>query len=57
MNRRGLGYQTLIQPILDRHSVSCHGQHDPKGGLDLSGTPVPGSEDTYLFPADRGLRW
>jgi hypothetical protein len=50
-----LDYQTLIQPILDRHCVNCHGQRDPKGGLDLSGTPVPGSEDTYLFPADRGF--
>jgi hypothetical protein len=50
-----LDYQTLIQPILDRHCVKCHGPRDPKGGIDLSGTAVPGSEDTYRFPADRGF--
>jgi len=31
-------YPTMIQPILDKHCVSCHGgQKDIAGGIDLSG--------------------
>jgi len=35
---RLLGYEWLVQPILDRHCVRCHGQEDPDGGLDLTAT-------------------
>ncbi len=31
-----LGYESLVQPILDRHCVRCHGQKDPDGGLDFT---------------------
>jgi hypothetical protein len=34
---RLLGYEWLVQPILDRHCVSCHGADQPDGGIDLSG--------------------
>ncbi len=34
---RLLGYEWLIQPILDRHCVRCHGRDEPEGGVDLSG--------------------
>lgn len=32
-----IDYPTQVQPILDRHCVSCHGQKDIAGGIDLSG--------------------
>lgn len=35
---RLLGYEWLVQPILDRHCAECHGQTDPEGGIDLSAT-------------------
>ena len=31
-----LGYEWLVQPVLDRHCVSCHGADKPDGGLDLT---------------------
>ena len=33
-----LDYSSQIQPIFDRHCVSCHNQAEKKGGLDLSGS-------------------
>ena len=35
---RLLGYEWLVQPILDRHCVACHGAAEPDGGIDLSAT-------------------
>ncbi len=32
-------YPILVQPILDKHCVSCHGGEKTDGGLDLTGTP------------------
>jgi hypothetical protein len=31
-----LGYEWLVQPILDRHCTSCHGEDEPEGGLDFT---------------------
>jgi hypothetical protein len=36
--RKLLAYEWLVQPILDRHCVRCHGSSEPDGGLDLSAT-------------------
>jgi hypothetical protein len=33
-----LGYEWLVQPILDRHCVRCHGGKEPDGGLDFTDT-------------------
>jgi hypothetical protein len=33
-----LGYEWLVQPILDRHCVRCHGPEKPDGGIDLTAT-------------------
>ena len=33
---RLLGYEWLVQPILDQHCVHCHGEQDPDGGLDFT---------------------
>ncbi len=38
---RPLGYEWLIQPILDRHCVGCHGDEEPDGGLDFTGHKGP----------------
>jgi hypothetical protein len=35
---RLLGYEWLIQPILDRHCTECHNPSKPDGGIDLSST-------------------
>ena len=37
-SERLLGYEWLVQPILDRHCVRCHSQEDPNGGFDLTAT-------------------
>jgi hypothetical protein len=31
-----LGYEWMIQPILDRRCVGCHGGEEPDGGIDLT---------------------
>ncbi len=31
-----LDYEEMIQPIFDRHCVSCHGQDNPEGGIELT---------------------
>ncbi len=33
---RLLGYQWLVQPIFDRHCLTCHGHEEPAGGLELT---------------------
>jgi hypothetical protein len=48
---RLLGYEWLVQPILDRHCVRCHGQADPDGGIDLSATRA----DDGLYQSFRTL--
>jgi len=35
-----LGYEWLVQPILDRHCVRCHGHDKPEGGIELTATPA-----------------
>jgi len=34
-----LSYPILVQPVLDRACVSCHGEQDPAGGVRLTGEP------------------
>jgi len=36
-----LGYTWLVQPVLDRHCVRCHGSEKPDGGVDLSAREMP----------------
>jgi len=35
--RRVIHYPTYVQPVLDKHCVTCHGRKSPKGDLDLTG--------------------
>jgi hypothetical protein len=32
-----IGYKSLIQPIMDKHCVACHGEKSPAGTLTLTG--------------------
>ncbi len=34
---RPFSYPRLVQPVLDRHCVSCHGEKEPAGGIRLTG--------------------
>lgn len=36
-SERLLGYEWLVQPVLDRHCVRCHGGEKTEGDIDLSG--------------------
>lgn len=36
-----LDYEKLIQPIMDRHCIRCHGEKDPEKGLDLTDARDP----------------
>jgi len=36
---RPLSYPRLVQPVLDRRCVSCHGAKAPAGGVNLTGAP------------------
>ncbi len=54
-----LGYEWLVQPVLDARCVACHGPAEPAGGLDLSGTKVQWGLDSmcgsYFHIRERGL--
>jgi hypothetical protein len=47
-NRRLLGYEWLIQPILDRRCVRCHGGDKPAGGFDFTAATEDGFCRSYL---------
>jgi len=62
--RRPLDYVLDVQPVWDRHCVKCHGGAEPRGTLDLRGTPTAMFNASYesLVPErrrnplrDRGL--
>ncbi|TKG91580.1 hypothetical protein EYV94_21380 [Puteibacter caeruleilacunae] len=36
--KKVINYTTQVQPVFDKHCVSCHGNKDPKGSLNLTGT-------------------
>ncbi len=48
---RLLGYEWLVQPILDRHCTRCHGSQEPDGGIDLTGA----CEEDGLFRSYHSL--
>jgi len=53
-----LDYEKLIQPIMNRHCVRCHGEKDPKKGLDLTDARDPyGFVQSYrsLFGIKRNM--
>jgi hypothetical protein len=40
-------YESHVQPIIERHCASCHGQDDPAGGLEFSGRKIDGYCQSY----------
>ncbi len=40
-------FQQVVQPVLDRHCVRCHGGPKPEGRLDLSGDRTRGFSQSY----------
>ncbi len=44
---RPFSYMEVVQPVLDRRCVSCHGTKRREGGFDLSGTPETGFVRSY----------
>ena len=52
----GFNYVRTVQPVLDRHCISCHGLKKPAGKLDLTGTPQHGySKSHNALVGRRGL--
>jgi hypothetical protein len=50
---RPLSYPLLVQPVLDKHCVSCHGGAQPRAGLVLSGAPQGRYTTSYNALAPR----
>jgi hypothetical protein len=51
-------YPRLVQPVLDRHCVTCHGAKQPAAGVRLTGDFTPSSEphsESYRSLAKRRL--
>ncbi len=46
-------YAILVQPILDKHCVTCHGPARAEGGVDLTGTPAGAFTVSYNALAPR----
>jgi len=44
---RPLSFPILVQPVLDRHCVQCHGDKEPSGGIVLNGLPQGRYTNSY----------
>lgn len=44
---RPFSFMEVVQPILDRHCVKCHGVTKPARGVELTGTPEKGFSKSY----------
>jgi len=45
---RPFAYAEVVQPVLDKHCVRCHGGPEPKRGIVLTGEPLNGFSRSYL---------
>jgi hypothetical protein len=52
---RALHYEADVQPIFDRHCVSCHGGKEPDGGLVLTGELTAHFNRSYEQIMSKGL--
>jgi hypothetical protein len=50
----GFDYSRVVQPVLDRHCVECHGAVDPAGGVDLGGAKTDFFNVSYDVLARQG---
>jgi hypothetical protein len=44
---RPFSFIEVVQPVLDRHCVRCHGRDRTEGGIDLTATPYNGFTRSY----------
>jgi len=44
---RPFSFVEVVQPVLDRHCVRCHGGEKTEGGIDLTATPCNGFTRSY----------
>jgi hypothetical protein len=51
---RGFSYSHIVQPVLDRHCVSCHSGTTPPEGIDLSGDETDFFNISYEILARQG---
>lgn len=47
LDGRPFSYMTVVQPIWDRHCLSCHGSQEPRKGIDLTAEPRNGFAESY----------
>jgi len=45
---RPFGFVEVVQPVLDKHCIRCHGGEKTEGKLDLTGTPHLGFTRSYV---------
>jgi len=48
-------YESVVQPVFDKHCVSCHGGATPQGQLNLSGDRTTVFNMSYMELVDKGL--
>ncbi len=48
-------YESVVQPVFDKHCVSCHGGEKTEGRLDLSGDRTTVFNMSYMELVDKGL--
>lgn len=51
---KGFSYASIVQPVLDKHCVRCHGRDKPAGGLELTGDKTDFFNISYENLARRG---
>jgi hypothetical protein len=44
---RPFSYMDVVQPVWDKHCLSCHGAEAPKGGINLTATARDGFAESY----------
>ena len=49
---RPFSFVEVVQPVLDRHCITCHGAEQPDGGIDLTHTPHNGFTKSYWSLCD-----
>jgi hypothetical protein len=54
---RPFGFVEVIQPLLDKHCIQCHGGEKMEAELDLTGTPFQGFTRSYLSLCGAPTAW
>jgi len=54
---RPFGFAEVVQPVLDRRCVSCHGETKTDGNVDLRGLPARGFSRSYWALCGEPAKW